>query len=149
MESKLPKEQTKYLDFLVKKYINITEYQAAYIDCLKTEKAVKEKGETYLWNNIDWFSLVNLPETQANNIYKEFINQQTILNEYTKWLSSQPKIDLGLGIPVAQTAIQDKKVEKKIEEKKEEKKVIKIYIKNFSIKSLNLKIKIFALERSV
>lgn len=109
----------------MKKYVFATQAQSIYIDILKTERAVKEKGQTYLWNNIDWVSLSELPDDKAKNIYKAFIDQQITLSEYTKWLSAQPKIDLGLGIPAAQAAAGagEKKEEKKVEEKKEAKKV--------------------------
>ena len=122
IESKLSPDQKKYLDFFVKKYVHATEAQAMYIDCLRTEKGVKEKGQTYLWNNTDWVSLAKIPEEKAKDVYKAFIDQQMTLSEYTKWLSTQPKIDLGLGIPSAQ-APAEKKEDKKVEEKKEAKKV--------------------------
>lgn len=126
IESKLQSEQRTYLDFLVKKYIYATEAQAMYLDCLRTEKAVKEKGQTYIWNNIDWVSLSEIPEEKAKNVYKAFIDQQISLTEYTKWLSAQPKIDLGLGIPTAQAPAEGvKKEQTKVEEKKEAKKVNK------------------------
>jgi len=124
LDSKLSNDQKNYLDFLVKKYMNSTDLQLAYIDILNNEKAVKEKGQNYLWINIDWLSLANLPENEAKNIYKDYIDQQITLTEYTKWLSSQPKIDLGLGIPAAAGPAQESKVEKKVEQKVEEKKVI-------------------------
>lgn len=103
-----------------------------YIDCLRTEKAVKENGQNYLWTNIDWVSLAEVPEDKAKNVYKSFIDQQITLTEYTKWLSAQPKIDLGLGIPAAQApAGGDKKEEKKVEEKKEAKKVNEFFGKEY------------------
>jgi hypothetical protein len=123
IESKFSPNQKNYLDFLVKKYIEATEAQAMYIDILRTEKAIKENKQTYLWNNIDWISLSRQPEDKAKNIYKAFIDQQITLTEYSKWLSTQPKIDLGLGIPAAQAPAELKKEEKKVEDKKEAKKV--------------------------
>ncbi len=134
IESKLSPDQKSYLDFLVKKYINATEVHAMYIDCLRTEKAVKEKGQTYLWNNIDWVSLAEIPEEKAKNVYKAFIDQQITLTQYSKWLSTQPKIDLGLGIPSVQAPAEAKE-EKKVEEKKEAKKAKTVYyIQNKSFK---------------
>jgi hypothetical protein len=101
-----------------------TDLQLTYIDILTKEKGVKEKGENYLWNNIDWLSLSELSDKEAKNIYRDFIDQQITLTEYTKWLSTQPKIDLGLGI--ATEAVKEVKEEKKVEEKKEEKKVFNL-----------------------
>ena len=89
-----------------------TDLQLTYIDILTKEKGVKEKGENYLWNNIDWLSLSELSDKEAKNIYRDFIDQQITLTEYTKWLSTQPKIDLGLGI--ATEAVKEVKEEKKV-----------------------------------
>lgn len=102
------------------------------------EKNVKEKGQNYLWNSIDWISLSTLPEAQAKNVYKEYLDQQITLNEYMTWVASQPKVDLGLGIPAASVqAPQESKKEEKPAEKKEEKKVnFYFYNKQFLERSL-------------
>lgn len=79
----------------------------------------------YLWENIDFVGLVQLYDECPKDIYKEFIDQQITLNEYTKWLSTQPKIDLGLGIPSAGDASEKGGInEEKKPAAKEEIKVI-------------------------
>jgi len=85
---------------LVKKYISFTDEQNLYINHLIKENKVKQ-GSNYLIESIDWISLVQNNEECPKNIYKDFMDQEITLNEYINWLSTQPKIDLGLGVPSA------------------------------------------------
>ena len=108
---------------MVKKYISFTDEQNFYINYLLKERRVNE-GTNYLWENIDWISLVQNHENCPKNIYKEFLEQEVTLAEYTKWLSTQPKIDLGLGVPVAASSAENEgNLEEKKAESKEEVKV--------------------------
>ena len=90
------------------------------------ENKVKQ-GTNYLFESIDWISIVQNYEECPKNIYKEFIDQEITLGEYTKWLASQPKIDLGLGVPSAGSSAESS--EGGAEEKKSvEKEQVKVNI---------------------
>lgn len=129
METKLSKDQNEYLNFLVKKVMNASDSQILYIDCLKKEKSVKVNEETYLWNNIDWVSFTKAVDVDSKNVYRDFIDQQITLSEYIKWVSTQPKLDLGLGFAAApQDAAKLEKTEKKVEVKEEKKVRIYFYL---------------------
>jgi hypothetical protein len=116
------KEQKEYLDFLAKKYLYFTNEQSTYVECLLKEKQIKI-GYDYLFINTDFASLAKLPDDKIQSVYRQYINQNINLLEFTNWLSNQPKVDLGLGIPAAAIQKEEKKEEKKVEVK-EEKKVI-------------------------
>ncbi len=124
-DTKFSKDQKYYLDFLVKKYVSFTPEQNLYINYQLKENKVKE-GSNYLLESVDWFTIVQEYEECPKDIIKDFIDQEFTLSEYTKWLSTQPKINLGLGVPGAGSCSTNTEsaAEEKKEEKKEEVKVI-------------------------
>jgi hypothetical protein len=113
---------------LVHKYITFSGEQNLYINYLLKENKVKE-GSSYLLQSIDWISLVQNYDECPKDIIKDYIDQEITLTEYTKWLSTQPKIDLGLGVSSAEASLDPKAGSE--EKKSEQKEEIKVDLINF------------------
>jgi hypothetical protein len=111
--------------------VSFTPEQNLYINYQLKENKIKE-GSNHLLESVDWITLVQNYDECPKDIVKDFIDQEITISEYTKWLSTQPKVNLGLGVPSAGSSSvkTEGAVEEKKEEIKEEVKVIFSYLFN-------------------
>ena len=122
--------RVEHVKAMVKSYFLLGVLEKNYAN-LKIKDVMQSKGFSELDTNTNWVSLAKMDQP-IEPVNPNYFKQNEYMSEFTKWLKTQEKIDVGLASAPASTAVKaeatnkSEKVEAK-EVKKEEKKEKEIW----------------------
>lgn len=133
LTEEIGQERSEYIKAVAELYCGLNSFQMEYLENKLKERQVKVKKMSTIDVNTDWMSLIDKESVPPAN--PNYFKQQELMSEFTKWLKTQPGIDLGFGAvsggsaAPAQAVAAEEKEEQKPEKK--EKAVYDMFLVSF------------------